>query len=149
MKNLFFRPAEEALFKSWYHLEKDSIDTILPSFPGRTVSVRHDWTYYTVTNSAVNDSSGLSASSTSRRIPFVRRVWTRHSAWVVRPKWRPWWTSGSVSALGRGLVYRSNMYTIVHELTVSSLAQDGEHCPENAALTWDHFHQTSSRTAQI
>jgi hypothetical protein len=36
--------------------------------------------------SFVNNSTGSSASSMSRRIPLVRSVWTRHKAWTVRPK---------------------------------------------------------------
>jgi hypothetical protein len=55
------------------------------------------------TNSAVKDSSGSSASSPIRMIPLLRSASTLHMAWIVLPKWRPWWTRGSVTLLQKRL----------------------------------------------
>jgi hypothetical protein len=49
-----------------------------------------------MTYSGVNEASGSSARSASRRIPLVMRGYTLHNACTVRPKWRPWWTRGSL-----------------------------------------------------
>lgn len=47
------------------------------------------------TYSVLKDSSGSSARSPMRRRPFVMMEFTLHNACTVRPKCRPWWTSGS------------------------------------------------------
>ena len=54
--------------------------------------------------SYVKDSSGSPASSPMRNTPVLRMARTLHNACTVRPKWRPWWTRGSVTHLVRVLL---------------------------------------------
>ena len=46
----------------------------------------------------------------------MMRGWTEHKAWMVRPKWRPWWMRGSFTQLE--IVYLvNNMRLVVSVVT--------------------------------
>jgi len=77
------------------------------------------------THSAVKSSSGLSANSPMRRIPFVRSVWTLVIACTVRPKCLPWWTKGSVIQLWQRM--NDRIHDAIKRLTPFSWHLDVAH----------------------
>jgi hypothetical protein len=85
-KNQFLLGAvHETLLQAWHHLKELLEDPMLSSISETVVS--SDTLFLReMTHSAENVSSGRSASSTSRRMPLVRRALTLHKAWTVRPK---------------------------------------------------------------
>lgn len=69
--------------------------------------------------SEVKESSGSSASSPSRRIPLVINALTLHSACTVRPKWRPWCTSGSLIHLKKYVRITVDCWRNIHSRFLS------------------------------
>jgi hypothetical protein len=77
--NLLLGTVHETVLEARNHLEESLEDSVLSSLPASAGMSQGD-KLSTLTHSAVNSSAGLSASSTSRRIPLVISMLTLHRA---------------------------------------------------------------------